>query len=116
MLSFFASCGGCGRELTAAGPDKKNNVAIYRCPGGCVQIRADWLDSYISMTVVERLSRPDAYPLTVATSDKEAVTTRAEASELRTRLDEHADLSAEGKISPVSFARIEQPTSEDRRR
>jgi DNA invertase Pin-like site-specific DNA recombinase len=108
MLSFFASCDGCGRQLTAAGPGKKNNAAIYRCPSGCVHIRADWLDDYVSMTVVERLSRPDAYPLTVATSDKETVAARAEAAELRARLDEHADLSAEGKITPVSFARIER--------
>ena len=108
MLSFLASCDGCGRQLTAAGPDKKNNAAIYRCPSGCVHIRADWLDEYISMTVIERLSRPDAYPLTLATSDKESVTARAEAAELRARLDEHADLAADGKITPISFARIER--------
>ena len=100
MLSFFATCGGCGRQLTAAGPDKKNNAAIYRCPSGCVHIRADWLDDYISMTVVERLSRPDTYPLTVATSDKESVTARAEAAELRARLDEHATWLRRGKSLP----------------
>ena len=108
MLSFFATCGGCGRQLTAAGPDKKNNAVTYRCPSGCVHIREDWLDDYISMAVVERLSRPDTYPLTVATSDKESVTARAEAAELRARLDEHADLAAEGEITPISFARIER--------
>ena len=107
MLSYLATCGQCGRELTAAGPDKKKRAAIYRCPGGCVHIRADWLDDYISMTVVERLSRSDAYPLTAA-SDKEAIVARAEAAELRARLDEHADLAAEGSISPLSFARIER--------
>ena len=73
-----------------------------------MHIRADWLDDYISMTVVERLSRPDAYPLTVAASDKESVTARAEAAGLRARLDEHADLAAEGEITPMSFARIER--------
>ena len=107
MLSYLAACGECGRELAAAGPDKKNRVAIYRCLGGCVHIRADWLDDYISMSVVERLSRPDAYPFT-ADSDEEAVSARAESAELRARLDEHADLAAEGKIRPLSFARIEQ--------
>jgi site-specific DNA recombinase len=107
MLSYLATCGECGREVTAAGPDKKNRVAIYRCLSGCVQIRADWLDNYVSITVVERLSRPDAYPLTAA-SDKETVSARAEAAELQARLDEHADLAAEGKISPLSFARIER--------
>jgi len=107
MLSYLAMCGECGRELTAAGPDKKNRAAIYRCLSGCVHIRADWLDDYISMTVIERLSKPDVYPLT-AESDQEAVSARAEAAELRARLDEHADLAAEGKISPLSFARIEQ--------
>ena len=108
MLSYLATCGECGRELTAGGPDKKNRVGVYRClSGGCVLIRADWLDEYVSMTIVERLSRPDAYPLTTA-SDKEAVTARAEAAELRVRLEEHADLAAEGNISPLSFARIER--------
>jgi DNA invertase Pin-like site-specific DNA recombinase len=107
MLSYLATCGECGQELTAAGPDKKNHTAVYRCFSGCVHIRADWLDDYISMSVIERLSRSDAYPLT-ADSDKEAVSARAESAELRARLDEHADLAAEGRISPISFARIEQ--------
>ncbi len=107
MLSYLATCGGCGRDLAAAGPNKKNRAAVYRCLAGCVLIRADWLDSYISMSVVERLSRPDVYPLT-ADSDEEAVSARTESAELRARLDEHADLAAEGKISPISFARIEQ--------
>ncbi len=111
MLSFFATCGACGRQLTAAGgAGKKCSNPIYRCPGGCVHIRADWLDDYVSMTVIERLSRPDAYPLTVAASDKEAVAARTEAAELRARLDEHADLSAEGKISAAQpFPRMRPP-------
>lgn len=107
MLSYLATCEECGRELTAAGPGTKNTTAIYRCPSGHVHIRADWLDDYVSMAAIERLSRPDAYPLTAAT-DKEAINARAEAAQLQARLDDHADLAAEGKITPVSFARIEQ--------
>jgi hypothetical protein len=72
-----------------------------------VQIRADWLDEYIVMVLAERISRHDAYPLT-ADSGAEAISARTEAAELQARLDEHADLSAAGKITPLSFARIEQ--------
>ena len=106
MLSYLATCGECGREL-AAGKDKSSDCAIYKCLRGHVHIRQDWLDNYISMIVIERLARPDAYPLTAAVDD-EAVSARAEAAELQARLDEHADLAAEGKITALSFARIEQ--------
>lgn len=106
MLSFLATCGQCGGELVAS-TEKRSRDPIYRCHTGCVHIRADWLDDYISLTVIDRLSRPDVYPIT-AVPDKEAIVARTEVAELRTRLDEHADLAAEGKISPLSFARIEQ--------
>jgi DNA invertase Pin-like site-specific DNA recombinase len=107
MLSFFATCGQCGKELMSAGPGGHNRTDIYRCPTGHVHIRADWLDEYIMIALAERISRQDAYPLT-ADSGREGISARTEAAELQARLDEHADLSAAGKISALSFARIEQ--------
>lgn len=107
MLSFFATCGQCERELMAAGPSQKNTTGMYRCPSGHVLIRADWLDEYIVMVLAERISRHDAYPLT-ADSDGEVINARAEATELQARLDEHADLAADGKITALSFSRIEK--------
>jgi site-specific DNA recombinase len=107
MLSFFATCGQCEQALVAAGPSQKNTTDIYRCPNGHVHIRADWLDGYILMVLAERISRKDAYPLT-ADSDGEAINAHAEAAELQVRLDEHADLAADGKITALSFSRIEQ--------
>ena len=107
MLSFFATCGQCGQELMAAGPNAKSPSAIYRCPSGHVHIRADWLDEYIIMALAERISRQDAYPLT-ADSGRESGSARTDAAQLQARLNEHADLSAAGKITPLSFARIEQ--------
>lgn len=107
LASFLATCGKCGQELTAAGPSKKNTTDIYRCPSGHVNIRADWLDDYILTVLAERISRQDAYPLT-AFSNGETTSARAEVAELKARLGEHADLAAEGKISAISFARIEQ--------
>jgi len=107
MLSFLAKCGQCEQELVAAGPSKKNTTDIYRCPGGHVHIRADWLDEYIVMVLAERISRQDAYTLT-ANSDGKATSARAEVAELKARLDEHTDLAADGKITALSFSRIEQ--------
>lgn len=106
MLTFLGTCGVCGSELRSGrGADKVTEV--YNCAAGCVQIRADWLDEYIVMAMAERISRADVYPLT-ADSGAEAISARAEAETLQARLDEHADLSAAGKITPLSFARIEQ--------
>jgi site-specific DNA recombinase len=107
MLSFFATCEECGQELYVAGASKKNTHDIYRDQPGHVQIRADWLDEYLLIALAERISRKDAYPLT-ADSGIEAGSARTEAAELQARLDEHADLAAEGKITALSFARIEQ--------
>ena len=107
MLSFFATCGQCYQELTAARPNRKNTTDIYRCPRGHVLIRADWLDEYIVMVLAERISRQDAYPLTTG-SDGAASSARAEVAELQARLGEHADLAADGKITALSFSRIEQ--------
>jgi hypothetical protein len=107
MLSYLATCGTCGRELRSGTRREDKTTEIYNCPGGCVHIRADWLDEYIVMVLAERISRHDAYPLT-ADSGAEAISARTEAAELQARLDEHADLSAAGKITPLSFARIEQ--------
>lgn len=107
MLSFLATCGQCRKQLMAAGPGQKNTTDIYRCPNGHVQIRADWLDEYIVMVLAERISRQDAYPLTEANSE-ETTNARAEVTELRARLNEHADLAADGKITALSFSRIEQ--------
>jgi hypothetical protein len=106
MLTFLATCSKCGGELGAAA-EKRNGDPIYRCNAGCSQIREEWLDEYVSLTAIERLSRPDAYQAG-GKPGKEAAAARAEAAELRARLEEHADLAADGKISPLSFARIEQ--------
>jgi site-specific DNA recombinase len=107
MLSFLATCGRCRQQLVASGPSQKNTTDIYRCPSGHVHIRADWLDDYILIVLAERIARHDVYPLT-EDGTGEAVSARAEAAELRARLDEHADLTADGKITALSFARIEK--------
>lgn len=107
MLSYLATCEKCSQELMVSGPGQKNTTDIYRCPVGHVDIRADWLDEYIVIALAERISRQDAYPLT-ADSGREAISAQTEAAELKARLDEHADLAADGKITALSFARIEQ--------
>jgi hypothetical protein len=65
------------------------------------------LDEYLTGLVIERLSRPDAYPHLPDGSEESAVVAlRAEEAALRAELDGYADDAAEGRIDRAFAAKV----------
>lgn len=94
LLSGLARCGVCGSALLVTllvSPRKSINS--YSCKvGKCVVRNASELEEYISLIVVERLSRPDAIMLLQPrTPGVDLSGLRAEAAALQTRIDDLAD-------------------------
>lgn len=105
LLSYLATCGACGGELSAI-------RGRYRCMGtGCgLTMREADADTVVTRLIVALLSRPDYYTaLRQAGSDHDAevIAARAEVTALRGRLDEWRASAAAGQTSPESLAVIE---------
>lgn len=110
LLSYLATCGECDDLLVVhhGRGGSKDTGALYACRGkGCTAVRVDEFDRYVELAVWERLTKPDLYPHTVQTSDAETVAARAEAGELRARLDGFTAKAISGEITDASFAKIE---------
>lgn len=107
LLSQAARCGVCG-EFLQGRPRSDQYETRYSCSGrGCVAVRVDWLDEYVTDLVCAWLSREDVQPLLVVEDDAEARAAKVDAARLRDRLDEHYDEAAEGRLSAAGMARIE---------
>ena len=97
LLTRFMTCGECGAVI-AHQPLKKQSPR-YHCSGldaggaatgksGCVSVRQDWVDDYITDMVVHRLSQPDLLSQAVVQDDAVVIIAQAEADALRATLDE----------------------------
>jgi site-specific DNA recombinase len=97
LLTRFMTCHVCG-GVTAQQPLKKQ-APRYHCSGldaggaavskgGCVSVRQDWADDYITDMVVHRLSQPDLLSQAVVQDDAVVIIAQAEADSLRATLDE----------------------------
>lgn len=97
LLTRFMTCDVCGGVI-AHQPLKKQSPR-YHCSGldaggaatgksGCVSVRQDWADDYITDMVVHRLSQPDLLSQAVVQDDAVVIIAQAEADSLRATLDE----------------------------
>jgi site-specific DNA recombinase len=100
LLSYLATCAECGAPMSAF-----RHGTLYGCSeGGCTYINRELTDAYITGSVLGRLGHPETLPRLFRQDDSAVVRARAEAGELRARLDEHARMSARGEISPRALA------------
>jgi site-specific DNA recombinase len=106
LASCIASCELC--EGWMAVVRRGENRTVYQCRDrGHVWIERGELDAYLIKLVIERLSRPDAYPNLPGQADETAVVAlRAEEAALRAELDAYADDAAEGRIDRVFAAKV----------
>ncbi|WP_261561596.1 recombinase family protein [Frankia tisae] len=106
MLTYNANlavCGVCGGELRIG---KIRNSPLYQCAAkGCVGRSEPRVDEFVSLVLIDRLSRPDAGALFVH-KDDDAQKARDELAEHRARLAAAADDYADGVITREQLARI----------
>lgn len=105
LLSGIATCGVCGANITSGGVKRSGKPGapgwrrIYACrTGKHVGRRQDWIDDYVAMVVVRRLSQPDAADLLVDKHLPDFDALRKEEGALRVRLDEAAADFADGLL------------------
>lgn len=106
-------CGVCGSELAVKRRKSKRKkgedvvYVLYVCnsSSGCVGRNRDEVDRLVGAVVVERLSRADAAGAFVPPSSDASEAERT-ITELRSRLDEAADMFAEGRITADQLERI----------
>lgn len=106
LLSCIATCELCGGPMAVVRRGAARTV--YQCRDrGHVWIERVELDEYLTGLVIERLSRPDAYPhLPDGSEEATVVALRAEEAALRAELDGYADDAAEGRIDRVFAAKV----------
>jgi site-specific DNA recombinase len=110
LLSFLATCGACGSKMYVRARNEQYSCSVK----GCVTMRRDDVDRFVTGMTLARLSNPDLYrALRQAgeAEDQEAVKARDEAAELRRRLDDWRRSGAAGKTTPESLAVIEEDLS-----
>ncbi|MDQ3276027.1 MAG: recombinase family protein [Actinomycetota bacterium] len=107
LLGGLARCH-CGAHVY--GGNNSRGRRIYRCialpggGGGHVARLAEPVEDYVSMIVIERLSRPDAADLLIDRDAPDVEALRAETRALRARLEEIAREFADGAI-PAGMVR-----------
>lgn len=99
LLSGLAVCGVCLEPIRSGGGDK--GVQSYRCRSmGHFMRRGAPLDAYVSLLVVERLSRPDAADLLLDQDRPDLDALRARRAGVDARLGQVAALVADGTFTP----------------
>ncbi|MGH3963628.1 MAG: recombinase family protein [Pseudonocardiaceae bacterium] len=106
LASCIATCALCGGVLAVIYRGANRTVYMCRDHGHC-WIEREELDAYLTLLVIERLSRPGAYPH-LPDGSEEAVTValRAEEAALRADLDGYATDAAEGRIDRAFAAKV----------
>jgi site-specific DNA recombinase len=105
LLSGIAICGVCGGRIRV---QKNRGFLAYLCVDGFhVSRREDYVDEFVVGVTVGRLSQPDVLELLAHDDDADVQAARAEAAELRARLDGFYDAAAGGELTPAALARIE---------
>ncbi|MGH3777640.1 MAG: recombinase family protein [Pseudonocardiaceae bacterium] len=106
LASCIASCELCGGWMAVVYRGERRTVYQCRDHGHCWIERSE-LDDYLTGLVIERLSRPDAYPHLPDGADEAAlVALRAEQAALRAELDGYADDAAQGRIDRAFAAKV----------
>jgi len=104
LLGGIARCGRCGGPMYCG---KAGGKLTYECkPGrGHLTRNQQHLDAYVTAVLLERLATIDLDDLGAEHPD--AVKARAEAAEMRQRINDAADKFASGQISSSTLAKIE---------
>jgi site-specific DNA recombinase len=105
---LLAGLARCRCEAAVITGRTQHGQRTYRCgeTRGHLSRAAEPVDDLVAALVVARLSQPDAAELLIVTEDGPDVgAMREEATALRTRLGELADLFADGDITKAQFAR-----------
>jgi site-specific DNA recombinase len=108
LLSGIARCGKCGGDMYVNYDRRKGaRTGIYSClPGkGHVARNQAHLDAYITAIILERLATVDFADF--AAEHSEATQARAEAAELRERLDAAAGEYSAGNVSASMLGKVE---------
>lgn len=101
-------CGPCGSHLRVIAMHGGRHV-LYTCADrGCVGRNEAAVDDFVSRVAIERLSRPDAMAWIRAASPDDTAAARAEADELRSRIQAAADAYAAGRIGIDALERVEE--------
>jgi site-specific DNA recombinase len=105
LLSGIARCGKCGAFMYR-GHDRKKRL-VYACKDGLGHIARslEHLDAYVTAVILERLATVDFSDLTA--QHPEATQARAEAAELRQRLDDAAGEYSAGNVSASMLGKVE---------
>lgn len=115
LLAGVARCGVCGGRMRATGAIN-GRKPHYRCVGDykkstgkgwCVGRDREKLDTYITAVVLARLKRPDIADAVAGAPNPDVATARAEAAEMRARIDDAVDRFTAGKLTATTLGRIE---------
>jgi site-specific DNA recombinase len=106
LLSYIAICDVCEAPLSVRplGADRDSqHHPLYQCSRkGCVFIRQDWLDAYVTGHVLKLMSE-----VTFGGDDQKALKLRGEAARLQSLLDDKARACAREEITDRAYSLME---------
>jgi DNA invertase Pin-like site-specific DNA recombinase len=108
LLAGVARCGLCGGPMVRG--KSRGGRPVYTCKASQHLVRdLVALDAYVTEVVLARLTRPDALALAAETESEHADATaaRAEAADLRARLDSAVSEFTAGRLTAMTLAKIE---------
>ncbi|GAA5141722.1 recombinase family protein [Pseudonocardia adelaidensis] len=109
LLVGLAHCGVCGSPLRRT--INRKRYGNYSCMGGkgtfCVSRKQEWLDTYVTDVIIERLSQPDALEVFTANDGDDVQAAQRELAALRAELAELRHAKKAGRISLSAFLEFE---------
>ncbi|RUP29754.1 MAG: recombinase family protein [Mycolicibacterium sp.] len=105
LLSGIAVCGECGTPMgSGVASATREKFQVYICKG-CFRVsrKASDVDEWVIQHVAARLARPDALTALERRDRPDVAALRAEAATQRARLDELAELIADGTMTAAQF-------------
>lgn len=107
LLTGVGRCGVCGAKLNV-GRDRRRR-SVYQCREGFHVARdLAMLDGYVSVVLLDRLSRPDVTETLAGAPDPAVESARERVVELRARLDSAVDEFTRGDLTASTLAAVER--------
>lgn len=104
LLTGIARCGVCDDGTTVRkGQRPKDKVAFYMCPKSHLSRTAEYVENVVIAHVITRLQRADARELLVDDDREDINELRAQADELRSRMNTLAVEFADGELSATQL-------------
>jgi site-specific DNA recombinase len=101
LVSGLVRCGVCRSKMQI------KDAGRYGCPGYHAYRRADQLDAFVTVQILERLSQPDVSEALTGREDPRVVDARDRARELRAELDDAMALWKAKRLSVQAYADME---------